>query len=426
MANMTFGVNLLPKNDGNTYSLGNSSQKWKIYLSEINDTTFNGLGQAAEKNVDTSISNASTSTNLPTSAAVAAFVEGKGYVTTDNNTTYTFANGVNGFTVTPSNGSAQTISVIPNMTILSYGNSTWQDFINAYNNNSIVYCKASSNSNPASGAQTRMAFMAYVNANPPTNVEFQYYRSVASHSTDTQGDQIYIYKLDSSGTWTVTVRNAYTKISVGTGIIQTYDNGELTLEINSQTLNSSNDLDLITEVGFYQWASTSCPLNTPVQNMAGRMVVYGKKINSNSTSVSGIAQLITSVNNNIYIRMGTSEGWNNFVRYISIDVNRVSTLEQKVLALEEESKPHIITDITDVSIEEGQTMSLTVEARNAETYTWEYRPTQNDAWRNPSSGYTSSTYSLKVAARHNGYQYRCKISNSIGYIYSGIAILTVT
>jgi hypothetical protein len=172
MANMTFGVNLLPKNDGNTYSLGNSSQKWKIYLSEINGTTFNGLGQAAEKNVDTSISNSSTSTNLPTSAAVAAFVEGKGYVTTDNNTTYTFTNGVNGFTVTPSNGSAQTISVIPNMTILSYGNSTWQDFINAYNNNSIVYCKASSNSNPASGAQTRMAFMAYVNANPPTNVEF--------------------------------------------------------------------------------------------------------------------------------------------------------------------------------------------------------------------------------------------------------------
>jgi hypothetical protein len=48
-------------------------------------------------------------------------------------------------------------------------------------------------------------------------------------------------------------------------------------------------------------------------------------------------------------------------------------------------------------------MTLTVEARNAETYAWEYRPTESDAWRNPNSGYTSSTYSLKVAARHNGY-----------------------
>ena len=41
------------------------------------------LGYAAAKQVDTSISAASTSENLPTSKAVAAFVEGKGYQTTD-------------------------------------------------------------------------------------------------------------------------------------------------------------------------------------------------------------------------------------------------------------------------------------------------------------------------------------------------------
>jgi hypothetical protein len=65
------------------------------------------------------------------------------------------------------------------MVILSYGHSTWQDFINAYKNNVIVYCRASSNANPASGSQTRMAFMAYVNdATNPNNVEFQYYRSM--------------------------------------------------------------------------------------------------------------------------------------------------------------------------------------------------------------------------------------------------------
>ena len=50
------------------------------------------------------------------------------------------------------------------MTILSYGHSTWADFIAAYSTNTIVYCRASSNSNPASGSQTRMAFMAYVKA----------------------------------------------------------------------------------------------------------------------------------------------------------------------------------------------------------------------------------------------------------------------
>ena len=69
------------------------------------------------------------------------------------------------------------------MVVLSYGSSTWDDFINAYNDHVIVYCKASSNSNPASGNQTRQAFMAYVNSDPPTEVEFQYYRSVSSHSS---------------------------------------------------------------------------------------------------------------------------------------------------------------------------------------------------------------------------------------------------
>ena len=48
-------------------------------------------GAAADKGVDTSISAGSTSTNLPTSKAVATFVEGKGYKTTDNNTTYDLA-----------------------------------------------------------------------------------------------------------------------------------------------------------------------------------------------------------------------------------------------------------------------------------------------------------------------------------------------
>ena len=43
------------------------------------------VGEAATKQVDTSISAASTSTKLPTSQAVASFVEGKGYKTTDEN-----------------------------------------------------------------------------------------------------------------------------------------------------------------------------------------------------------------------------------------------------------------------------------------------------------------------------------------------------
>ena len=127
------------------------------------------------------------------------------------------------------------------LTILSYGHSTWDDFINAYNSNSIVYCRASSGSNPASGSQGRLAFMAYLNnATNPTEVEFQYYRSVSSHSDSQQGDQVYVYKLNSSGTWSVTIREAYTKITNGSGIGKNYSNGTITL---SATFSGSyNDL----------------------------------------------------------------------------------------------------------------------------------------------------------------------------------------
>lgn len=119
------------------------------------------------------------------------------------------------------------------MVILSYGNSTWSDFIEAYNNHVIVYCRASSNANPKTGSQTRMAFMAYVNnADSPTNVEFQYYRSMSSHSGTQMGDQVYVYKLDKNSGWSVTVREAGLKeieFDASTGLKATWSNNKLTI-----------------------------------------------------------------------------------------------------------------------------------------------------------------------------------------------------
>lgn len=132
------------------------------------------------------------------------------------------------------------------MTVLSYGHSTWQDFLDAYNSNTIVYCRASSNSNPATGAQGRMAFMAYVNnADSPTSVEFQYYRSVSSHSATQQGDQVYVYQLTSGGVWSVTVREAYTKIVAGTSMGSSYSSGALTLNFTGSIPSTAADVGAI-------------------------------------------------------------------------------------------------------------------------------------------------------------------------------------
>lgn len=125
------------------------------------------------------------------------------------------------------------------MVILSYGSSTWNDFIEAYNNNVIVYCRASSNSNPASGSQTRMAFMAYVNnATSPTNVEFQYYRSLNPNSkTASQiSDQVFVYTLTSANKWSVTTRQA------GIQSIVAATNSKIGVDYSNSVITLSNTM----------------------------------------------------------------------------------------------------------------------------------------------------------------------------------------
>ena len=148
------------------------------------------------------------------------------------------------------------------MVILSYGNSTWAEFEAAYNNNVIVYCRASSNSNPATGSQTRMAFMAYVNnSTTPTEVEFQYYRSMSSHSATAMGDQVFVYKLTKTSGWSVTTRDA----SIKQIKVDTNDPGTVSWSGNVVTLKSglpkvtSSDNDKILRVVSGAWEAVSLP-----------------------------------------------------------------------------------------------------------------------------------------------------------------------
>ena len=150
-----------------------------------------------------------------------------------------------------------TSGYITGMEILSYGSSTWADFLAAYQAKKIVYCRASSNSNPASGSQTRLAFMAYVNnAATPTEVEFQYYRSVSSHTANQQGDQVYVYKLTSANKWTVTVRESYTKVVAGSGLASSYASGAITLS-TQHSVGTDVPADAVFTDTTYSVATTS-------------------------------------------------------------------------------------------------------------------------------------------------------------------------
>ena len=110
------------------------------------------------------------------------------------------------------------------LAILTYGSSTWNDFLNAYNRNALVYCRVT-----VSGGGSRMAFMAYnITSGSNANVEFQYVRSLSTKTITDQGDETIIYKLDSSGTWTTTTRKNYTRIAAGTGLGGQFSGGTTT------------------------------------------------------------------------------------------------------------------------------------------------------------------------------------------------------
>lgn len=129
------------------------------------------------------------------------------------------------------------------LTTLSYGSSTWNDFITAYNAGKIVYCRASSNANPATGQQTRMAFMAYVSApTNPTSVEFQYVRSVKDKSSSAQCDQVFVYKLTNAngGTWTVETRDMASTVVAGANATSTYSGTTITINPRLYTTTGQN------------------------------------------------------------------------------------------------------------------------------------------------------------------------------------------
>ena len=112
------------------------------------------LGQAASKLVDTSIASGSSSTNLPTSAAVASFVKGviDGYNPVDNNTTYKLTqDSTDGhkITLTPYDGetagTAMTITIPDNNTTYTASNGITLSGTEFYNSGVVEIDEDSTN-----------------------------------------------------------------------------------------------------------------------------------------------------------------------------------------------------------------------------------------------------------------------------------------
>ena len=234
------------------------------------------------------------------------------------------------------------------MKILSYGYSTWQDFIDAYNGNAIVYCRASSNQNPATWTQWRMAFMAFVNnADNPTEVEFQYYRSRNNHdSAANQVDEVYVYKLVPANgwTWTVTQRNTAAKLVAWSNVSITWWSWNAVINATGTAYTAWDGIDIandeisvdVTDI-IWTWLSEDANNN---------IIVDTTTIQPKLTAWTNIA---IDANNEISATDTTYTAWN----WISIDTNNeisvdTDIIQEKLTAWDGITIENVCTDISDM------------------------------------------------------------------------------
>ena len=87
MANMTFGVNLIPHNNAptgsNTLSLGNSNYKWKIYATEINGTDISSAALLTSNDINVTSADVNTVFAGPGSGSTASAPDFRALVAAD-------------------------------------------------------------------------------------------------------------------------------------------------------------------------------------------------------------------------------------------------------------------------------------------------------------------------------------------------------
>ena len=103
-----------------------------------------------------------------------------------------------------------------------------------------------------------------------------------------------------------------------------------------------------------------------------------------------------------------------------------TTSSTATLTVTSASKPSITTQPKSVTASAGATVTFKVVATGAESYQWQYRTSSSGTWKDsPATGNQTAKLTVPATAGRNGYQYRCKVTNSAGTVTSSTATLTV-
>ena len=122
----------------------------------------------------------------------------------------------------------------------------------------------------------------------------------------------------------------------------------------------------------------------------------------------------------------TTEERHDGYKYKCIVTNNAGSATSSTVQLSVVSVPKITKQPADASIQEGDAISFSVVCTGSGLkYQWYYCKTGESTWNKVVVGGTSANYTVTTEARHDGYKYRCVVSNSAGEVTSKTAKLTV-
>ena len=88
-------------------------------------------------------------------------------------------------------------------------------------------------------------------------------------------------------------------------------------------------------------------------------------------------------------------------------------------------KPKITTQPKSAAVKKDAKAAFKVVAKEAKSYQWYYRTSSSAAWKVvTATGGKTASYSVVATSKRNGYQYRCKVLNPAGSVYSSTVTLT--
>ncbi|MBQ2062663.1 MAG: immunoglobulin domain-containing protein [Oscillospiraceae bacterium] len=106
--------------------------------------------------------------------------------------------------------------------------------------------------------------------------------------------------------------------------------------------------------------------------------------------------------------------------------NAAGYVYTKAVTLTVNAKPVITSQPKSQIIAAGTTVNFTVKATGATAYQWYYKTPTGTWTKCAGTGYNTAALTVSATAARNGYQYKCRVSNDNGYVYTSAVTLTVT